>query len=63
MHFFQSILYTIFILECSIKNGFSFDASEVGMKVVSGFHLRTDVQLWALAVSVAYNERKWLEKK
>ncbi len=33
------------------------------MKVVSGFHLRTDVQLWALAVSVAYNEMKWLEKK
>lgn len=33
------------------------------MKVVSGFNLKTDVQLWALTVSVAYNERKWLEKK
>lgn len=25
---------------------FSFDSSEVGIKVVNGFHLTTDVQLW-----------------
>lgn len=48
-----SRLHAIFlagsILECSRKYSFSFDASEVGTKVLSGFHLRTDAQLWALA--------------